>query len=56
VQVRKTLMAGELVEVSGTLPLSVVIGSADKTEVQVRGRPFNLSSSTKDNVARFEVN
>lgn len=56
VQVRKTLAAGELVAASGTLPLSVVVGSADNTEVQVRGQPFDLSQLTKDNVARFEVN
>jgi cytoskeleton protein RodZ len=55
VQVRKTLTAGEVVGASGVLPLSVVIGRADATEVQVRGKPFDLTRVAKDNVARFEV-
>lgn len=55
VQVRKTLGDREVVGVSGGLPLSVVIGRADATEVQVRGKPFDLTGIAKNNVARFEV-
>jgi cytoskeleton protein RodZ len=55
VQVRKTMTTGEVVGASGVLPLSVVVGRADATEVQVRGKPFDLTRIAKDNVARFEV-
>lgn len=55
VQVRKTLSDLEVVGVSGVLPLSVVVGRADATEVQVRGKPFDLTGIAKNNVARFEV-
>ena len=55
VQVRKTLIDREVVGVSGALPLSVVVGRADTTELQVRGKPFDLTGIAKNNVARFEV-
>ncbi|MBX3587248.1 MAG: helix-turn-helix domain-containing protein [Ramlibacter sp.] len=55
VAVRKILAPGETVGASGALPLSVVIGRADATVVQVRGKPFDLTALSKDNVARFEV-
>lgn len=55
VQLRRTLATGETVGVSGALPLSVVVGRADATEVQVRGKPFSLDAVARDNVARFEV-
>jgi len=55
----KTMMAGEELPVSvpapGSAPVFVVIGRVDVTEVEVRGRVFNLADVTKDNVARFEV-
>jgi len=52
---RRTLTAAEVVEVGGDLPLSVVVGRADHTEVVVRGVPFPLDTHTQDNVARFKV-
>jgi cytoskeleton protein RodZ len=55
VQLRKSLVAGERVATSGVLPLSVVIGKADLTDVMVRGKPFLIDELAKDNVARFEV-
>lgn len=55
VQLRKTIFAGETVGATGALPLSVIVGRADVTDVQVRGKPFDLLPLTKDNVARFEV-
>jgi len=55
VQVSKNMADGEVVGVSGVTPLSVVIGSSNNTEVQLRGKPFDLTGIAKNNVARFEV-
>ncbi len=55
VQLRRTLVTGETVGVSGALPLSVVVGRADVTDVLVRGKPFSLDTVARENVARFEV-
>jgi len=55
VQLSKTLSVGEVVGASGAIPLSVVIGRVDATDVEVRGQSFNLSGVSRDNVARFEV-
>ena len=55
VQVRKTIANGEVVGASGVMPLTVVVGRADTTDVQVHGKPFDLLRIAKDNVARFEV-
>ncbi|MGH8821194.1 MAG: helix-turn-helix domain-containing protein [Rhodoferax sp.] len=52
---RKILAPAEVARVSAALPLTVVVGRADATSVQVKGKPFDLASSTKNNVARFEV-
>ena len=53
---RRSLQAGETVGLSGTLPLSVVVGRASSVDVQVRGQPFDLKPFTKGGgVARFEV-
>lgn len=54
-QLRKTLFNGESVQSGGALPLTVVIGRADVTTVEVRGKPYSLTSVSVDNVARFEV-
>jgi cytoskeleton protein RodZ len=55
VQLRKTLGQGESAQVSGDLPLRVIVGRADVTSVLVRGIPFGLPAVSRDNVARFEV-
>lgn len=55
VQVRKTMVQGEIITVSGVMPLAVIVGRASNMDVQVRGEPFDLSRLAKDNVARFEV-
>lgn len=55
VQLRRIISSGETVGASGALPLTVVVGRADATEVQVRGKPFDLAAVSKENVARFEV-
>lgn len=54
-QLNKTLGDGEVASANGAVPLSVVIGRADSTEVQWRGKPFDLAQVSKNNVARFEV-
>lgn len=51
----RELLAGEVVAASGVPPLSVVVGRADVTQVQVRGQQFDLASASRGNVARFEV-
>jgi cytoskeleton protein RodZ len=55
VQLRRTMIEGESLGVSGPLPMRVVLGRADMAEVQVRGNKFDLAPASKDNVARFEV-
>jgi cytoskeleton protein RodZ len=55
VPLRKLLAAGETAAASGPLPLSVTVGSVSATDVQVRGKPFDLAPVSRDNVARFEV-
>jgi cytoskeleton protein RodZ len=55
VQISRMIDVGEVVGVSGPLPLSVVVGRADVTDVQVRGKPFALDELAKGNVAHFEV-
>ena len=52
---RRTLVAGESVGVTGALPLAATVGSASTTQVDVRGQGFDLGPWSKDNVARFEV-
>lgn len=55
VVLQRNLAPNETVSVSGALPLAVVIGRADATEVFVRGMPFALGPVSRENVARFEV-
>jgi cytoskeleton protein RodZ len=55
VLLRRTLAASEAAEVLGDLPLAVVVGRADHTDVLVRGAPFSLEMHSQDNVARFKV-
>ena len=52
---QRLLAAGETAGANGALPLSVVVGSVQNTEVQVRGKPFDLAPVARDNVARFQV-
>jgi cytoskeleton protein RodZ len=55
VVLRRTLAAGEVVGATGVLPMSAIVGRADSTQVEVRGKPLNLQPLSRDNVARFEV-
>lgn len=54
-KLRKLTAKGDVLRVSGQLPLSVVVGRADQIAVTVRGQVFDLMPLAKDNVARFEV-
>lgn len=54
VVLEKTLSKDESATAEGQLPLSVIVGNAKGTQVTVRGEPLDISS-TRDNVARFEV-
>ena len=53
--VEKILKAGEVVDATARRPLSVVLGKADVTEVEIDGAPFDVLAKARDNVARFEV-
>jgi cytoskeleton protein RodZ len=55
VPLRKMMTAGETFGASGALPLTVTIGKVDQTQVEVRGKKYDLRPVSKDNVARFEV-
>ncbi len=55
VVLRRTLVAGDVVGATGALPLTAIVGRADTTLVEVRGKPLNLLPLSRDNVARFEV-
>ena len=55
VQVRKIMNQGDVLGISGPLPLAVVLGRAEVVDVLVRGTPLDIQSATKDKVARFEV-
>lgn len=55
VTLRKLMAEGESAGATGALPLAVTVGSSSNTEVQVRGKAFDLGPVTRDNVARFEV-
>ena len=55
VVLRRILADGEQTGAGGQPPLAVVVGSADVTEVWVRGKVFEIKSISQGNVARFEV-
>ena len=55
VVLRRVLATGEVAGASGLLPLKVVVGRANATQVEIRGKAFDVNAIAKDNVARFEV-
>lgn len=55
IQLSRLIEPGEVIGASGPLPLSVTVGRADVTQVEVRGKPFSLADVTRQGVARFEV-
>lgn len=56
VVLRRILAAGEVVGASGALPLKVIVGRVNATQVEIRGKVFDMNAVAKDNVAKFEVN
>ena len=51
----RILAEGEQIAVSGTVPLSVVVGRSDAVSVTVRGRPLDVAAWSNGSVARFQV-
>jgi cytoskeleton protein RodZ len=51
----RTVQAGESVGFDGALPIRMTIGNAPATRVSFRGRPVDLAASTRDSVARLEL-
>lgn len=52
---KQLMTAGQTATVSGAGPLSIVVGRADVTSLAVKGKTFDFSASTRNNVARFEI-
>ena len=50
----RSLAPGEAAGLDGSLPLRVVVGNAEATQVTFRGQPVALAA-TRDNVARLEL-
>lgn len=46
---------GETREVSGKMPVSVLLGNAAGVELSVDGRPFNVAARSRNNIARFRI-
>jgi cytoskeleton protein RodZ len=51
----RSVQPGELVGLDGALPLRLIIGNASATRISFRGKPVDLASSTRDNVARLQL-
>ncbi len=51
----RTVQPGESVGLNGPLPIRLVIGNAEATELGFRGRAVDLVPLTRDNVARVEL-
>lgn len=51
----RTVQAGEAVGLDGPLPLRVAIGNAAATQITFRNEEVDLAASTRDNVARLQL-
>ena len=51
----RSVQPGESLNLDGTLPLRLKIGNAAATQLVFRGRPVDLTATTRDNVARLEL-
>jgi cytoskeleton protein RodZ len=51
----RTLQAGEVVGLEGSLPIRLTIGNAAAVQLGFRGQPVDLAPRTRDNVARVEL-
>ena len=56
VLVRRVLLPGENLGLDGKLPMKLKIGNAAVTELRFRGQGVDLGPSTRDNIARLELN
>ncbi|MCS6811732.1 MAG: DUF4115 domain-containing protein [Tepidimonas sp.] len=55
VWLQRNVQPGETLRFDEDLPLTVVVGRADATVVEVRGQSLDLGKLARNNVARFEV-
>lgn len=51
----RVVQPGESVGFDGVPPIRLTIGNAPATQLSFRGKPVELASSTRDNVARLEL-
>jgi cytoskeleton protein RodZ len=51
----RNLEAGESIGLDGLLPMQLVVGNAEGTEVTYKGTAVDLASRARDNVARLEL-
>lgn len=51
----RMVLPGESVGLDGALPIRLTIGNAAATQIGFRGKPVDLGPSTRDNVARVEL-
>ena len=51
----RTVLPGESVALDGKLPIRMTIGNASATQLAFRGNPIDLTPSTRDNIARVEL-
>jgi cytoskeleton protein RodZ len=51
----RNIEAGESLGLDGLAPLQVVVGNAAATRVSYKGKPVELESRARDNVARLEL-
>jgi cytoskeleton protein RodZ len=55
VVLQRLMNAGDTAGAGGTLPLTVIVGNVDATDIEVHGKPHDLRGQARDNVARFQV-
>ena len=51
----RTVLPGESVALDGRLPIRMTIGNASATQLAFRGNPVDLTPSTRDNIARVQL-
>lgn len=51
----RAVQRGEAIALDGALPMRVTIGNAAATQLVFRGQPVDLTSNTRDNVARLQL-
>lgn len=51
----RLMQPGETVQLTGQSPMTLVVGNAQAINLQVRGRPVDLTPHVRNNVARLEL-